>query len=640
MNKETYSAQHIQVLKGLEAVRTRPGMYIGSTGPSGLHHLVYEVVDNSIDEALAGHCDTIKVHIQEGNVVSISDNGRGIPIDTHEEGISALELVMTQLHAGGKFDKKAYQVSGGLHGVGVSVVNALSEWCQVEVQRNGYLYSQKYTRGVATSDLKTTRLQKSHSGTTVTFLADREIFENVEYDLEVISERLRELAFLNHNVTISLQDERKSTSSVTKEQFSYEGGIRQFVEYLLEHRHAFLEAPLHFKCEREGLHLEVALSYHNGYNEHILTFVNNIHTREGGTHLAGFKSGLTRVINEAYKNSPLYRKLEETLSGEDVREGLVAVISLKIMNPQFEGQTKSKLGNSEVRGAAESLVAEQLTIQFDRHPKAVQRIIEKCQLAAKARIAARKAREITRRKNYLDVSSLPGKLADCSERDPTKSEIYIVEGDSAGGSAKQGRDRAFQAILPLWGKMINVEKSRLDKVITNEKLQPIIVSLGTNIGEHFNIEKLRYHKVIIMADADVDGSHIRTLLLTFFYRFMHELVEAGHVYLAMPPLYKISRGNQVQYAYDDQEREKITKELQGTKHTAAIQIQRYKGLGEMNPEQLWETTMDPATRMITQIKIKNEKKADDIFCTLMGEEVAPRREFIEENALRVINLDI
>ena len=639
MNKETYSAQHIQVLKGLEAVRTRPGMYIGSTGSSGLHHLVYEVVDNSIDEALAGHCDTIAVCIQQDNVVSISDNGRGIPIDRHEEGMSALELVMTKLHAGGKFSKKAYQVSGGLHGVGVSVVNALSEWCRVEVQRGGTHYSQEYKRGEAVSELKTKKSTSSQSGTTVTFLADHQIFDSIEYDTEVLTERLRELAFLNHNISISIRDERNGASAVKEERFKYEGGIRQFVEYLSEKRHVLLSAPLYFEITKEQMQLEIALSYHSGYNEHILSFVNNIHTQEGGTHLAGFKSGLTRVINEAYKHSSLYRKLEETLSGEDVREGLVAVISLKIANPQFEGQTKGKLGNSEIRGAVESLVAEQLTIQFDRHPKAVRHILEKCQLAAKARIAARKARELTRRKNFLDVSSLPGKLADCSEKDPAKSEIYIVEGDSAGGSAKQGRDRTFQAILPLWGKMINVEKSRLDKVITNEKLQPIIVSLGANIGENFNLEKLRYHKVIIMADADVDGSHIRTLLLTFFYRFMHELVEAGYVYLAMPPLYKVSSGTQIRYAYDDQARDEIIKAFQNQNRNP-VHIQRYKGLGEMNPEQLWETTMNPATRLITQINIKNDKKADDIFCTLMGEEVAPRREFIEENALKVANLDV
>ena len=640
MNKESYSAQHIEVLKGLEAVRTRPGMYIGSTGPSGLHHLVYEVVDNSIDEALAGYCNAITVRILENNVVSVSDNGRGIPIDKHKEGISALELVMTQLHAGGKFGKKAYQISGGLHGVGVSVVNALSQWCRVDVKRGNRQYSQEYRRGEAVSGLKTAATTSTESGTTVTFLADDQIFETIEYDVGTLVERFRELAFLNRGVTVSITDERDKNKK-REERFKYEGGIRQFVDYLLEKRHALLGAPLYFESEREDMRFEVAISYHSGYNEHILSFVNNIHTREGGTHLAGFKSGLTRVINDAYKQSALYKKLETTLSGEDVREGLVAVISIKIMNPQFEGQTKTKLGNSEVRGAVESVLVEQLTTAFDRHPKAVQRITEKCHLAARARMAARKARELARRKNFLDVTSLPGKLADCTERNPVRSEIYIVEGDSAGGSAKQGRDRAFQAILPLWGKMINVEKSRIDKVITNEKLQPVIVSLGTNIGENFDLNKLRYHKVIIMADADVDGSHIRTLLLTFFYRFMHTLVEKGHVYLAMPPLYKVSSGPTTRYAYDDKERETIIKHIHRTRgENSKITIQRYKGLGEMNPEQLWETTMNPATRLITQINIQDDEKADDVFCTLMGEEVEPRREFIEKNAPKVANLDI
>jgi len=634
--QHTYSAQSIQVLKGLDAVRKRPGMYVGSTGQEGLHHLVYEVVDNSIDEALAGFCTNIDVKIEKGNIVSVLDDGRGIPTEIHPtEKVSALEVVMTRLHAGGKFDKGSYTISGGLHGVGVSVVNALSLWLEVKVFRDGNIYYQKYSRGVPEKPVEVMG-KTEYRGTLVRFAPDPEIFETTTFSFDILSTRLRELAFLNKGIRITIIDERIPNPKL--HEFKFDGGVREFVEYLNKKKNTIHGSPIYFLKTKEEVTLELALEYNDGFNENVFSFVNNINTREGGTHLVGFKSALTRTLNDFLKKSKFAKKLEDTLTGEDVREGLTAVISLKIPNPQFEGQTKAKLGNSEVKGIVESIVNEQLESYFEENPDVVEKILEKCVLAARARNAARQARELTRRKSLLENSSLPGKLADCSEKDPAKCEIYIVEGDSAGGSAKQGRDRRFQAILPLWGKMLNVEKTRIDKVLSNDKLQPIITALGTGVGSNFDIKKLRYHKVIIMADADVDGSHIRTLLLTFFFRYMTELVERGHVYIAMPPLYKIAAGKQVFYAYDDEERDRILKSL----HLPSdkVSIQRYKGLGEMNPEQLWETTMNPQTRKIMQVKLEDFVEAEDIFTTLMGEQVAPRREFIEENALFVSNLDV
>ena len=633
---DSYSAQSIQVLKGLEAVRRRPGMYIGSTGPDGLHHLVYEVVDNSIDEALAGYCRHVRVLIEQGNQIRVEDDGRGIPVDMHtEENLTALELVMTRLHAGGKFDKKSYQVSGGLHGVGVSVVNALSEWCDVYVHRDGTIYHQKYERGLPSSKLET-QGPTDRSGTIVVFRPDPEIFDTLDFSFDVLSKRLRELAFLNKGIRIEIEDRRLPT--VKSHDFKFEGGVREFVQYLNKNKGAIQKEPIHLEATREDVIMEVAIEYNEGYNENIFSFVNNINTREGGTHLIGFKSALTRTLNDFLRKSKLAKKVDESLTGDDVREGLTAVISVKVQNPQFEGQTKAKLGNSEVKGIVESQVNESLTAIFDENPKMVERVLEKCVLAAKARSAARKARELTRRKSFLESTGLPGKLADCSERDPRKAEVYIVEGDSAGGSAKQGRDRGFQAILPLWGKMLNVEKTRIDKVLSNDKLQPIIATLGTGIGTNFDITKLRYHKIIIMADADVDGSHIRTLLLTFFYRYMTELIENGHVYLAMPPLYKLTYKRKDYYVFNDAERDKVLATFDGDGEKAAQQ--RYKGLGEMNPTQLWETTMNPESRNIMQIRLEDAVEADEIFTTLMGEHVAPRREFIEQNALSVSNLDV
>jgi DNA gyrase subunit B len=631
-----YSAEHIQVLKGLDAVRKRPGMYIGSTGPDGLHHLVYEVVDNSIDEAMAGFCTVITVSIEPGNIVRVVDNGRGIPVEEHPtEKISALEVVMTKLHAGGKFDKNTYKVSGGLHGVGVSVVNALSQWCEVEVHRDGFVYLQRYERGVPAGPVRQLRAT-TRTGTITRFLADHEIFETTNYSFEVLITRLRELAFLNKGIQILIEDERPPQHRVRK--FRFDGGIAEFITFLNKNKDPLQDTPIYFQDERDAVIVEVALEYNEGYNETIFTYVNNINTREGGTHLVGFKSALTRTLNEQLKKSKLVKKVEESLTGDDVREGLTAVISVKVPEPQFEGQTKAKLGNSEVKGIVESVTNEHLSWYFDGYPAAVEKILEKTITAAKAREAARKAKELTRRKSFLESSSLPGKLADCSEKDPAKCEVYIVEGDSAGGSAKQGRDRQFQAILALWGKMLNVEKTRLDKVLSNEKLQPIIASLGTSAGANFDVSKLRYHKVIIMADADVDGSHIRTLLLTFFFRYMQELIERGHVYIAMPPLYKVSTGSHIEYAYNDAERDRILGELGPNREKA--NIQRYKGLGEMNPEQLWETTMDPARRNIMLVTLDDAVSADEMFTTLMGEQVEPRRRFIEDNALAVRNLDV
>ncbi len=634
--QQTYTAQSIQVLKGLDAVRKRPGMYVGTTGPDGLHHLVYEVVDNSIDEALAGFCTDIDVRIEKGNIVSVQDNGRGIPIDIHPtEKISALEVIMTKLHAGGKFDKQSYAVSGGLHGVGVSVVNALSSWMEVHVHLNGVLYYQKYLLGVPVEAVAAVGATE-RTGTVVRFEPDRSIFDTTDFSFDVLSNRLRELAFLNKGIRISICDERIPSPRV--HEFRFEGGLKEFVTFLNKKKTSIHREPIHFEARRDQVELELALEYNDGYNENMFSYVNNINTREGGTHLIGFKSALTRTLNEFLKKSKYARKIDDSLTGDDVREGLTAVISIKIPNPQFEGQTKSKLGNSDVKGIVESLVNDQLTYHFEMNPDAVDKILEKTVVAAKARNAARQARELTRRKSFLESTGLPGKLADCTERDPSRSEIYLVEGDSAGGSAKQGRDRQFQAILSLWGKMLNVEKTRLDKVVTNDKLQPIIAALGAGAGDAFDAAKLRYHKVIIMADADVDGSHIRTLLLTFFFRYMRELLEKGHVYIAMPPLYKISAGKRLAYAYNDEERARVLQEwgLPSEK----VNIQRYKGLGEMNPEQLWETTMNPETRSIMRVKLEDLVGAEDMFVTLMGEQVAPRREFIEENALFVSNLDV
>lgn len=632
----SYSAQSIQVLKGLEAVRKRPGMYIGSTGIDGLHHLVYEVVDNSVDEAMQGHCTDILVVLEKNDVVRVEDNGRGIPVDIHPtEQVSALELVMTKLHAGGKFDKNSYKVSGGLHGVGVSVVNALSTWCEVYVHREGKIYFQKYHIGVPEESVKVIGTTDKR-GTIVRFLADATIFETTTYNFDVLSNRLRELAFLNKGIKISIRDERLTTPK--SHEFIFEGGVVSFVEYLNQNKTVLHKECIYIAGTRDDVEVECAIQYNDGFNENMFSFVNDINTREGGTHLVGFKSALTRTLNEYLKKSKLAKKMDESLSGDDVREGLTAVLSVKVPNPQFEGQTKGKLGNSEVKGIVESLVNEQLELFLDQHPDIVNAILEKTVLAAKARIAARQARDATRRKNLMESAGLPGKLADCSEKDPAKCELFIVEGDSAGGSAKMGRNRAFQAILSLWGKMLNVEKTRIEKVITNDKLQPIIASIGAGIGEEFDISKLRYHKIIIMADADVDGSHIRTLLLTFFYRYMTELIERGHVYLAMPPLYKITYEKKVFYAYDDAEKDRILAE--SGKDPEKVSIQRYKGLGEMNPDQLWETTMDPERRNIVQVHMDDAVEAERIFSTLMGEQVEPRRIFIEENALAVSYLDV
>jgi len=639
---ETYSAEQIQVLKGLEAVRKRPGMYIGSTGPDGLHHLVYEVVDNSIDEALAGYCKDISVIIEKGNVVRVEDDGRGIPVDLHPtEHVSALEIVMTKLHAGGKFDKKSYKVSGGLHGVGVSVVNALSDWCEVFVHKEGKVYFQRYLRGNQVEPVRETGTTEKR-GTIVRFHPDETIFETPQFSFDILSTRLRELAFLNRGVRISITDDRLPHPKTNT--FEFDGGVRSFIEHLNKNKTPLHPEVIHIEGERDDVIVEVGMQYNDGYTESVFSFVNNINTREGGTHLVGFKAALTRTLNGFLKRSKLAKKVDDSLSGDDALEGLTAVISIKVPEPQFEGQTKARLGNSEVRGIVESLVNDRLTLYLEQNPAVVSMILEKTVTAAMAREAARKARELTRRKSFLESSGLPGKLADCSEKDPTKCEVYIVEGDSAGGSAKQGRDRQFQAILPLWGKMLNVEKTRMDKVLVNDKLQPIIQTLGCGVGSTVDLGKLRYHKVIIMADADVDGSHIRTLLLTFFFRYMSALIEAQHVYLAMPPLFKVVHDRTTFYAYDEQEKEQILKAIgsagNGKSQEGKVVIQRYKGLGEMNPDQLWETTMDPARRNIMRVTMEDAVAADEMFTTLMGEQVEPRRKFIEDNALLVSNLDV
>ncbi|MCR4416324.1 MAG: DNA topoisomerase (ATP-hydrolyzing) subunit B [Ignavibacteria bacterium] len=655
---QEYSAESIHVLKGLEAVRKRPAMYIGDTGTRGLHHLVYEVVDNSIDEALAGFCKNIIVTIQKGNSITVEDDGRGIPVDIHPiEKRSALEVVMTVLHAGGKFDKRTYKVSGGLHGVGVSVVNALSEWMKVEVYRDGKIYFQEYRRGEPVEPVKVIgKVPEKKTGTKVSFLPDKTIFKDINFKFDTLADRMMELAFLNKEITIKLIDERTKE----EETYHYKGGLLEFIKYIDETRTP-LHKTIYFEGEKDGVPIEVAFQYNDGYQENIFTYVNNINTHEGGTHLVGFKTALTRTLNNFASKNNLIKDGKITLIGDDFREGLTAVLSVKVAEPQFEGQTKTKLGNSEVKSAVETFIGEKLSEYLEENPSVGKKIIEKVLRAAESREAARKARELVRRKNALDDSSLPGKLADCSIKDPEHCEIYIVEGDSAGGSAKQGRDRRFQAILPLKGKILNVEKARLHKILENEEIRAIVTAIGGGIGEDFDISKVRYGKIILMTDADVDGSHIRTLLLTFFFRHMRELIEQGKVYIAQPPLYRIKKGKEEYYAYDDKERDEIIKRLKSNgkakdeeveeeiemtegegekKLPGGIVVSRYKGLGEMNPEQLWATTMNPETRTILQVTIENAAAAEKIFEILMGDAVEPRRKFIEKNAKYVRNLDV
>jgi len=634
-NNDRYTAENIQVLKGLEAVRRRPAMYIGDITSRGLHHLVYEIVDNSVDEALAGFATFIKVTICKDEVIIVEDNGRGIPVDVHpEEKKPAVEVIMTMLHAGGKFDKSSYKVSGGLHGVGASVVNALSEWCNVEIFRDNKIYYQEYKRGLVKSPIKVIGKSKK-TGTRVKFLADKEIFPKIRYSYDTLAQRLRELAFLTKNLKISLIDEREDKS----EDFQYKGGLIEFVNYLDSARNPIHKKPIYFEKTLMSVPVEIALQYNSTFTENILTYCNNVNTVEGGTHLSGFKAALTRTFNNyALRNNLIKPNDKITLQGEDVREGLTAIISVKVSEPQFEGQTKTKLGNSELKGIVETIVNERLYEYLEENPSTAKAIVEKCKGAARARDAARKARDLTRRKSALESGSLPGKLADCSINDPEHCEIYLVEGDSAGGSAKQGRDRRFQAILPLKGKILNVEKARLDKILSNDEIKTIVTALGTGIGgDDFDVAKLRYGKIIIMTDADVDGSHIRTLLLTFFYRYMKELIDYGKIYIAQPPLYKIQRKSEEYYAFDEEEKEQIFKRFNGETN---INIQRYKGLGEMNPEQLWSTTMDPEKRTILKVSLENAAEADYIFSTLMGDDVEPRRAFIETNAKYVKNLDI
>ncbi len=649
--KNEYSAKNINVLKGLEAVRKRPAMYIGDVSARGLHHLVNEVVDNSIDEAMVGYADSIKITIHKDESVTVEDNGRGIPVDMHpEEKRSALEVVMTVLHAGGKFDKNTYKVSGGLHGVGVSVVNALSEWLQVEVRRDGGVYFQEYKRGVPVKPVKEIgKCKKNERGTKTSFFPDREIFKATAFKFDTIAERMRELAYLNKNITISIKDERNGGEEVS---YHFKGGIIEFVQYLDEARQP-LHKTVYVEGEKDNTPVEVAFQYSNSYTENIFSYVNNINTHEGGTHLVGFKTALTRTLNSyAYKNN-LIKDSKITLTGDDFREGLTAVISVKVAEPQFEGQTKTKLGNSETKSAVETLVGEKLAEFLEENPSVGKKILEKCLRAAEAREAARKARDLARRKNALDNMNLPGKLADCSITDPEHCEIYIVEGDSAGGSAKQGRDRRFQAILPLKGKILNVEKAKINKILENDEIKAMISAIGAGFGVDFDALKARYGKIILMTDADVDGSHIRTLLLTFLYRHMKDLITSGKVYIAQPPLYKIKKGKEEFYAYDDDEQKEILKRLkvngkvdkteiiEGAEEGSikGVSISRYKGLGEMNPEQLWETTMNPETRTVLQVSLESAASADKIFETLMGDAVEPRREFIEKNA-KYANLDV
>ena len=639
VNSNQYDESQIQVLEGLEAVRKRPGMYIGSTGPRGLHHLVYEIVDNAIDEALAGYCDEIRVEILPDDVIRVTDNGRGIPTGIHpKEGISAATVVYTILHAGGKFGGGGYKVAGGLHGVGASVVNALSEWLELTVYDGSQIHFQRFERGHYDEEMKVIGTTDK-TGTSVMFKPDYEIFEQLNFDYETLLNRLREQAFLNAGIRIVLEDKR-GTEPV-EDIMHYEGGISSFVEFIHKRRalEPLHEDVIHLTAVKDDMTAEVAFQYNDSYNELILSFANNIHTTEGGFHEIGFKNAMTRVFND-YGHRFKLLKDDEKLSGEDVREGLTAIISVKLTNCEFEGQTKTKLGNTEVRPLVEGMVSEKLMTYLEENPSVARSIFEKAVTAQRVREAARRARELTRRKSALETASLPGKLADCQEKDISVTEIYIVEGDSAGGSAKQGRDRRFQAILPLWGKMLNVEKARIDRVYGNDKLTPVITALGTGIGEEFDINKLRYGKVIIMADADVDGSHIRTLLLTFFFRFMRPLIEQGHIYIAQPPLFKLSRNKNVRYAYTDEQRDQLLLELKNGNPDAKVDVQRYKGLGEMDPEQLWETTMSPENRTIIKVEMEDAVAADEVFTTLMGDKVQPRREFIEKNARYVVNLDI
>jgi DNA gyrase subunit B len=634
-----YQADSIQVLKGLEAVRRRPAMYIGSVSGRGLHHLVYEVVDNSVDEALAGFCTRIDVTIHQDNAITVVDNGRGIPVDIHKtEKKPGVEVALTMLHAGGKFDKSTYKVSGGLHGVGVSVVNALSEKLEVWVDRDGKRHHMAFERGDTKKKLEVIGKAKG-TGTTVWFKPDTTIFTDTRFDYATLANRLRELAFLNKGLTITLKDERKG--QLKEETFLYKGGLAEFVKYLLGNRKPLHAKPIVFEATRDGVEVEGAIQYDEGYNENTFSFVNNINTHEGGTHLTGFKAALTRTINEWAKKDGLLKKEDFTLTGDDIREGLTCVLHVKVKDPQFEGQTKTKLGNSEVEGIVKSVVNDALGDFLDKNPSVARTIIAKAVSAARAREAARKARELVRRKNALEGGLLPGKLADCSLTDPKLCELYLVEGDSAGGSAKQGRDRSFQAILPLRGKILNVQKARVDKILSNEEIRTMITALGTGVGEDFTLGEARYHKVIIMTDADVDGAHIRTLLLTFFYKEMKHLIDAGYIYIAQPPLFRIAKGKEEYYAYDDKERDACVKRLaNGAEGHGTVVIQRYKGLGEMNPDQLWKTTMDPATRTILKVEMEDAVEASELFETLMGDEVEPRRKFIEENAKFVRNLDI
>ena len=631
MQDETYTADSIQVLEGLEAVRKRPAMYIGSTDEHGLHHLLNEVVDNSIDEAMVGYCQHIDVFIREDGSLTVADDGRGIPTEIHSGTLmTGVELVLTKLHAGGKFDNKSYKVSGGLHGVGVSVVNALSEWLEVRVFRDGTEYYQRFERGHAVSALE--KVAKAEgTGTIISFKPDPDIFTNTTFEMETIAARLRELAFLVKGVHINVSDDRTGA----EENFHYEGGIISFVEYINRNKNAIHKPPIYISGKGEGAEVEVAIQYTDGYSESVYAYANNIHTMEGGTHLSGFRAAMTRTINDYAKNMKGAKDSDSAMSGDDVREGITAILCVRLSDPQFEGQTKTKLGNSEMKGTVESIINDKLGEYLLEHPREAETIIGKAKMAAKAREAARKARELTRRKGYLESSTLPGKLADCSDRRPEITEIYIVEGDSAGGSAKQGRDRQFQAILPLRGKIINVEKAPIDRILKNNEIQALITALGTSIADEFDLEKARYHKIIIMTDADVDGAHIRTLLLTFFFRYMRELIEAGYVFIAQPPLYKVSKGKTVMYAYSDIEKDHLVQDIGGR-----VTIQRYKGLGEMNALQLWDTTMDPATRTLLRVTIEDAMRADELFTLLMGDQVAPRRAFIQEHAMEVKNLDI
>lgn len=641
-NKNDYKASNIQVLEGLEAVRKRPAMYIGDTGQRGLHHLINEVVDNSIDEALAGHCDHITVAIKKDGSMSITDNGRGIPVDMHPKlGLPAVEVVLTKLHAGGKFDKDTYKVSGGLHGVGVSCVNALSTWFNAEIHRDGVIHKMGFEKGITHTPLFTDG-KTDKTGTIINFLPDSTVFtQTTEFKFNIIADRMRELAFLNPEVTIELIDEREEDAELGKAVFHYEGGLKDFVNYLDESREGITPEPIHISGEVEGVPVELAIQYNTSYSENVHSYVNNINTREGGTHVSGFRRALTRSLKSyAEKNNIIKSGSKVSISGEDFREGLTAVLSVKVAEPQFEGQTKTKLGNSEVQSAVEVTVYDQLNEYLEQNPKIAKKVLEKVVLAAEAREAARKARQLVQRKSVMSGGGLPGKLADCSIKDPEHSEIYLVEGDSAGGSAKMGRNRSFQAILPLRGKILNVEKAKINKILENREIQAMVTALGAGLGhseEEFDLEKLRYHKIIIMTDADVDGSHIRTLLLTFFYRYMRLIVELGYVYIATPPLYRITAGKKIDYAWDDDTRDKLIKELKKSKRK--FDVSRYKGLGEMNPEQLWETTMDPETRTLQQVTIENAAGADKMFSTLMGDDVIPRREFIERNA-KYANLDI